>query len=87
MLEVQPMPGHEVVKEALLIHGAPGGFKQLQRDGGFFFEVFYKMNARVHASTTERSILGLAIGYHRNDGNSSGYTTLFVRKSQKIRAR
>jgi len=61
MLEVQPMPGHEVVKKALLVHGAPGRFKQLQRDGGFFFEVFYKMKARVHASTTERPILGLAL--------------------------
>ena len=61
MLEVQPVPGQEVVKKALLIHGASGRFKQLQRDRGFFFEVFYKMKARVHAGTTEQSILGLAL--------------------------
>jgi hypothetical protein len=61
MLEVQPMPRHEVIEKALLIHGAPGRFKQLQRDGGFFFEVFFKMKARVHAGTTEQSILSLAL--------------------------
>jgi hypothetical protein len=31
-------------------------FKQLQRDRRFFFEVFYKTKARVHADTTEQSI-------------------------------
>jgi len=58
MLEVRPMPGHEVIEEALLVHGAPGRFKQLQRDRRFFFEVFCKTKARVHAGTTEQSILG-----------------------------
>jgi len=61
MLEVLPMPGHEVVEKALLIHGAPGWFKQPQRDGRFLFEVFYKSKTRVHAGTTEQSILGLAL--------------------------
>jgi hypothetical protein len=56
MLEVRPMPGHEVIEEALVIHGAPGRFKQLQRDRRFFFEVFYETKARVHAGTTEQSI-------------------------------
>jgi hypothetical protein len=58
MLEVRPMPRHEVIEEALLIHGAPGRFKQLQGDRRFFFEVFYKTKARVHAGTTEQSSLG-----------------------------
>ena len=58
MLEVRPMPGHKVIEEALLVHGAPGRLKQLQRDRRFFFEVFYKTKARVHAGTTEQSILG-----------------------------
>ena len=58
MLEVLAMPGHKVVEEALLINGASGRFKQLQRDRRFFFEVFYKTKARVHAGTTEQSILG-----------------------------
>jgi hypothetical protein len=58
MLEVRPMPGHEVIEEALLVHGAPGRFKQLQGDRRFFFEVFYKTKSRVHAGTTEQSILG-----------------------------
>jgi hypothetical protein len=58
MLEVRPMPGHEVIEEALLIHGAPGRVKQLQRDRRLFFEVFYKTKARVHAGTTDQSILG-----------------------------
>lgn len=58
MLEVRPMPGHEVIEEALLVHGAPSRFKQLQGDRRFFFEVFYKTKARVHAGTTEESILG-----------------------------
>ena len=52
MLEVRPMAGHEVIEEALLVHGAPGRFKQLQGDRRFFFEVFYKTKARVHAGTT-----------------------------------
>ena len=52
MLEVRPMLGHEVIEEALLVHGAPGRFKWLQRDRRFFFEVFYKTKARVHAGTT-----------------------------------
>jgi hypothetical protein len=56
MLEVRPMPGHEVIEEALSVHRAPGRFKQLQRDRRFFFEVFYKTKARVHAGTTEQSI-------------------------------
>jgi hypothetical protein len=30
----------------------------MQRDRRFFFEVFYKTKARVHAGTTEQSILG-----------------------------
>jgi hypothetical protein len=62
MLEVRPMPGHEVIEEALLVHGAPGRFKQLQGDRRFFFEVFYKTKARVHAGTTEESILGSGSG-------------------------
>src|ERR1700751_3803260 len=52
------MPGHEVIEEALLVHGASGWLKQMQRDRRFFFEVFYKTKARVHAGTTEQSILG-----------------------------
>ena len=52
MLEVLPMLGHEVIEEALLIQGAPGRLKQLQRNRGFFFEEFYKTKARVHAGTT-----------------------------------
>ena len=56
MLEVRSMPGHEVIEEALLVHRAPGRFKQLQRDRRFFFEVFYETKARVHAGTTEQSI-------------------------------
>jgi len=52
------MPGHEVIEEALLVHGASGRLKQMQRDRRFFFEVFYKTKARVHAGTTEQSILG-----------------------------
>ena len=50
------MPGHEVIEEALLVHGAHSRFKQLQRDRRFFFEVFYKTKARVHGGTTEQSI-------------------------------
>jgi hypothetical protein len=52
------MPGHEVIEEALLVHGASGRLKQMQSDRRFFFEVFYKTKARVHAGTTEQSILG-----------------------------
>lgn len=55
------MPGHEVIEKALLVHGAPGRFKQSQRDRRFFFEVFYKTKARVHAGTNEQSILGSAL--------------------------
>lgn len=62
MLEVLAMPGHELIEEALLVYGASGRFKQLQRDRRFFFEVFYKTKARVHAGTTEQSILGSALG-------------------------
>jgi hypothetical protein len=71
------MPGHEVIEEALLVHGAPGRFKQLQRDRRFFFEVFYKTKARVHAGTTEQSILGSGVDTIERTGIPAA-PTLFI---------
>ena len=85
MLEVRPMPGHEVIEEALLVHGAPGRFKQLQRDRRFFLEVFYKTKARVHAGTTEQSILGSRLDTTERTETPAAIRAFYLQRA-KIRA-